>query len=85
MIKQKLLQFLLRMTTVVECWNELAENVVKLTSWVSEKESESEVSIVKLETQLQSLKTIYAEQQKLISDLDSLTIMDRKGNFSCQN
>ena len=66
------------MTQVVECWTSLAENVDTLSSLVSEKQSEAlsgytETSIVELETKIKSLKTSYAEKQKLISEFDSLS------------
>ena len=66
------------MTQVVDCWTSLAENVDTFSSLVSEKQSEAlsgytETSIVELETKIKSLKTSYAEKQKLISDFDSLS------------
>ena len=64
------------MTTLVECWNKLDGNVGELSSWVATKDSaapegSSEISIEKLETQLNTLKTMFAEKQKLVSDLDA--------------
>ena len=64
------------MTTLVECWNKLDGNVGELSSWVSTKDSAapeggSEISIEKLETQLNTLKTMFAEKQKLVSDLEA--------------
>ena len=65
-----------RMTTLVECWNKLDGNVGELSSWVATKDSAapeggSEISIEKLESQLNTLKTMFAEKQKLVSDLDA--------------
>ena len=47
-----------------------------LPSWVATKDSAapeggSEISIEKLETQLNTLKTMFAEKQKLVSDLEA--------------
>merc|ERR1712055_659128 len=56
-------EWVARMTTLVECWNKLDGNVGELSSWVSMKDSSapegsSEISIEKLETQLNTLKTM---------------------------
>ena len=64
------------MTTLVECWNKLDGNVGELSSWVNTKDSaapegKSELSIEKLETQLNTLKTMFAEKQQLVSELDA--------------
>merc|ERR1719348_2168464 len=64
-------QWVARMTTLVECWNKLDGNVGELSSWVATKDSSapeggSEISIEKLETQLNTLKTMFAEKQKLV-------------------
>jgi len=69
-------EWVARMTTLVECWNKLDGNVGELSSWVSTKDSSapdggSEISIEKLETQLNTLKTMFAEKQKLVSDLEA--------------
>ena len=69
-------EWVARMTTLVECWNKLDGNVGELSSWVSTKDSaapegSSEISIEQLETQLNTLKTMFAEKQKLVSDLDA--------------
>jgi len=69
-------EWVARMTTLVECWNKLDGNVGELSSWVATKDStapegSSEISIEKLETQLNTLKTMFAEKQKLVSDLDA--------------
>merc|ERR1712181_187123 len=55
-------EWVARMTTLVECWNKLDGNVGELSSWVNTKDSaapegKSEISIEKLETQLNTLKT----------------------------
>ena len=47
-----------------------------IPSWVSTKDSSlpeggGEISIEKLETQLNTLKTMFAEKQKLVSDLEA--------------
>merc|ERR1719208_700202 len=69
-------EWVARMTTLVECWNKLDGNVGELSSWVATKDSSapeggSEISIEKLESQLNTLKTMFAEKQKLVSDLDA--------------
>eukprot|EP00092_Neocalanus_flemingeri_P001577 GFUD01001682.1.p1 GENE.GFUD01001682.1~~GFUD01001682.1.p1 ORF type:complete len:640 (+),score=215.17 GFUD01001682.1:51-1970(+) len=68
-------EWVARMTTLVECWNKLDGNVGELSSWVAQKDSaapdgKSELSIEKLETQLNTLKTMFAEKQKLVADLE---------------
>lgn len=68
-------EWVARMTTLVECWNKLDGNVGELSSWVTTKDSaapdgKSELSIEKLETQLNTLKTMFAEKQKLVADLE---------------
>merc|ERR1719348_466561 len=69
-------EWVARMTTLVECWNKLEGNVDELTSWVNKKDSaapegQSELSIEKLENQLNTLKTMFAEKEKLVSDLEA--------------
>jgi DNA repair exonuclease SbcCD ATPase subunit len=69
-------EWVARMTTLVECWNKLDGNVGELSSWVATKDSSapegsSEISIEQLETQLNTLKTMFAEKQQLVSDLDA--------------
>ena len=64
------------MTTLVECWNKLDGNVGELSSWVTTKDSaapegKSEISIEKLESQLNTLKTMFAEKQKLVAGLET--------------
>merc|ERR1719347_902864 len=64
------------MTTLVECWNKLDGNVGELSSWVATKDSAapdgtSEISIEKLETQLNTLKTMFAEKQQLVAELEA--------------
>merc|ERR1719270_663634 len=68
-------EWVARMTTLVECWNKLDGNVGELSSWVTKQDSaapvsQSEISIKKLETQLNTLKTMFAEKQKLVADLE---------------
>merc|ERR1711937_836097 len=68
-------EWVARMTTLVECWNKLDGNVGELSSWVEKKDSaapegQSELSIEKLETQLNTPKTMFAEKQKLVADLE---------------
>jgi len=69
-------EWVARMTTLVECWNKLDGNVGELSSWVATKDSAvpeggNEISIEKLESQLNTLKTMFAEKQKLVSDLEA--------------
>jgi len=69
-------EWVARMTTLVECWNKLDGNVGELSSWVSAKDSAApngttELSIEKLESQLNTLKTMFAEKQKLVADLEA--------------
>merc|ERR1719328_765056 len=69
-------EWVARMTTLVECWNKLDGNVGELSSWVNKQDSaapvgQSEISIEKLETQLNTLKTMFAEKQKLVADLEA--------------
>merc|ERR1712086_168670 len=68
-------EWVARMTTLVECWNKLDGNVGELSSWVTTKDSAApegtgELSIEKLETQLNTLKTMFAEKQRLVADLE---------------
>merc|ERR1712107_940095 len=54
-------EWVARMTTLVECWNKLDGNVGELSSWVTTKDSaapegKSEISIEKLESQLNTLR-----------------------------
>merc|ERR1711981_641595 len=68
-------EWVARMTTLVECWNKLDGNVGELSSWVTTKDSaapegQSEISIEKLESQLNTLKAMFAEKQKLVADLE---------------
>ena len=67
-----------KMTTLVECWNKLEGNVDELSSWVSSEGSakdvkgeDADISIEKLEGQLNNLKIMFAEKQKLVSDLEA--------------
>merc|ERR1719357_1121306 len=75
-VHQTTKEWVARMATLVECWNKLDGNVGELSSWVALKDSSapeggSEISIEKLETQLSTLKTMFAEKQKLVSDLEA--------------
>ena len=73
------------MTALVDCWNKLDEYVGKLKTWVATKDSSapkggSEISMEKLESQLNTLKTMFVEKQKLESDLDACSLSsDDKG------
>lgn len=65
------------MTTLVECWNKLEGNVGELSSWVESKdpgapEDGGSIPIEKLEGQLNQLKIMFAEKQKLVNDLEAL-------------
>merc|ERR1712038_1419562 len=68
-----------KMTTLVECWNKLEGNVDELSSWVNNPEAsakdvtgtDADISIEKLEGQLNQLKVMFAEKQKLVSDLEA--------------
>ena len=67
-----------KMTTLVECWNKLEGNVDELSSWVSSEGSakdvtgsDADISIEKQEGQLNQLKVMFAEKQKLVSDLEA--------------
>lgn len=76
LVHQTILEWLARMTTLVECWNKLDGNVGELSSWVTAKDSSapdgaSEISIEKLETQLLTLKTMFEEKQRLVADLEA--------------
>ena len=67
------------MTTLVECWNKLEGNVDELSSWVNmdnvaKKDvtgNDNDISIEKLEGQLTQLKSMFAEKQKLVKDLEA--------------
>ena len=72
------LEWVDKMTTLVECWNKLEGNVDELSSWVSSEGSakdvtgsDADISIEKLEGQLNQLKVMFAEKQKLVSDLEA--------------
>ena len=54
----------------------LKMKIIFLPSWVATKDSAvpeggNEISIEKLESQLNTLKTMFAEKQKLVSDLEA--------------
>ena len=66
------------MTTLVECWNKLEGNVDELSSWVNPEAAakdvtgaDADISIEKLEGQLNQLKVMFAENQKLVADLEA--------------
>ncbi len=63
------------MNTLVECWNKLEGNVGELSSWVEAKESTEDagtsIPIEKLEGQLNQLKVMFAEKQKLVQELEA--------------
>ncbi len=69
------------MKTLVECWNKLEGNVSELNSWVGEDghaannasvlEDGSTISLEQLEGQLNQLKVIFTEKQKLVDELDA--------------
>ena len=65
------------MTTLVECWNKLEGNVGELSSWVDNKEPAAQfdekavIPIEKLEGQLNQLKVMFEEKQKLVADLEA--------------
>ena len=70
------MEWVARMTTLVECWNKLDGNVGELSSWVNARDSAaptggSELSIEKLESQLNILKEMFAEKQQLVAELDA--------------
>ena len=75
-------EWVARMTTLVECWNKLEGNVDELSSWVNKDgtvgtpegvqvDPEKEISIEKLEGQLNQLKIMFAEKQRLVADLEA--------------
>jgi len=75
-VHQTTKEWVARMATLVECWNKLDGNVGELSSWVALKDSSapeggSEISIEKLETQLSTLKNMFAEKQRLVADLEA--------------
>ena len=62
------------MIILVECWNKLDGHVGELSSWVSvadpvDPTPDGGLSIIKLETQLETLKTNFAEKQQLVDDI----------------
>ena len=68
-----------RMSTLVECWNKLEGNVDELSSWVGVEDAsrkdvagnDNNISIEKLEGQLTQLKSMFAEKQKLVNELEA--------------
>jgi hypothetical protein len=71
-----------KMTTLVECWNKLEGNVDELSSWVNNPDASAQdvtgtdanISIEKLEGQLNQLKVMFAEKQKLVADLEAYEV-----------
>ena len=67
------------MSTLVECWNKLEGNVDELSSWVGVEDAskkdvvgnDNNISIEKLEGQLTQLKSMFAEKQKLVNELEA--------------
>lgn len=65
------------MTTLVGCWNKLEGNVTELSSWVENKEPAAQfdenavIPIEKLEGQLNQLKVMFEEKQKLVAELEA--------------
>ena len=65
------------MTTLEECWNKLEGNVGELSSWVDVTDpaaafdDKAAIPIEQLEGQLNQLKVMFAEKQKLVSDLEA--------------
>merc|ERR1712073_140966 len=82
-VHETALEWVARMTNLVECWNKLEGNVDELSSWVNKDGTvgtpegavlppgEQEISIEKLEGQLIQLKVMFAEKQKLVEDLEA--------------
>ena len=78
-VHETAIEWVSRMTELVECWNKLEGNVDELSSWVNIEdaarkdvlETENHISIEKLEGQLNQLKSMFAEKQKLVTELDA--------------
>jgi len=73
-----ILEWVARMTTLVECWNKLEGNVDELSSWVTDvssgdlqNEKGVAIPLEKLEGQLNQLKVIFAEKQELVTALEA--------------
>lgn len=64
------------MTTLVECWNKLEGNVGELNSWVTDDPTKvnfddgTTIPLEQLEGQLNQLKVIFEEKEKLVSELE---------------
>ena len=73
------MEWVSRMTELVECWNKLEGNVDELSSWVNVEDiskkdvlgNDNHISIEKLEGQLNQLKSMFAEKQKLVNELEA--------------
>jgi len=66
--------WLKRMTDLVECWDRLEGRVGELTSWVTstdskEPDGKDDLSIEKLEAQLDALKESFREKEEKVSDI----------------
>ena len=78
-VHETAIEWVSRMTELVECWNKLEGNVDELSSWVNQPEasakdvtgSDADISIEKLEGQLNQLKVMFAEKQKLVADMEA--------------
>ena len=81
------------MTTLVECWNKLEGNVDELSSWVNVEDaskkdvlgSDNHISIEKLEGQLNQLKSMFAEKQKLVDELEACGPSELETNDSFED
>jgi len=63
-----------RMTSLVECWNDLDGKTVELSSWVTASDSASPantsgISIEKLESHLTQLKNTFTEKEQMLETL----------------
>jgi hypothetical protein len=84
------MEWVTRMTELVECWNKLEGNVDELSSWVnledaSKKDvlgSDNHISIEKLEGQLNQLKSMFAEKQKLVTELEACGPSEKERRIS---
>eukprot|EP00095_Tigriopus_kingsejongensis_P000590 maker-scaffold95_size379157-snap-gene-0.22 protein:Tk00590 transcript:maker-scaffold95_size379157-snap-gene-0.22-mRNA-1 annotation:"PREDICTED: uncharacterized protein LOC578961" len=84
-VHQTAMAWVARMTTLVQCWNKLEGNVDELNSWVedttkSAPEDCGTIPIEKLEGQLNQLKVIFMEKQKLVDDLEAYGVEEKAKN-----
>merc|ERR1712038_696394 len=78
-VHETAMEWVSRMTELVECWNKLEGNVDELSSWVNVEDAskkdvlgnDNHISIEKLEGQLNQLKSMFAEKQKLVNELEA--------------